>query len=114
MSVSKRNALILSILHNPMPLKQITSLNIQYSTVSPKSSTIRPFLSLRLPILKFHNEHLQIAVKKERNPDNKIELKQMRPSIELVKKNGDKRLIYTDELKDDGDIINTIVNFDKE
>ena len=113
MSVSKRNALILSILHNPIQLKSITSLTIKYSSVSTKIAKLRPFLSLRLPILKFHNETLKIDVVKERNPEKKPEMKSHRPTIEIAKSNGETSIVYPDEMRDDGEIMESIVKFDQ-
>ncbi len=113
-SVSKSNALILSILHNPTILKEITGLTVKYSTTFPNNSKLRSFLALRLPVLKFHNEFMKIQVEKFRNTKEKsLELKQYRPTIEILKRNGEIKTLFADEMADDGQIFQEIIKIDR-
>ena len=70
MASSNRSlALLSSILHTPTPLPSIRSLHLTWSKVGASQSSMRHFLRLKLPIVRFHNPDLPIVFDQRKDED---------------------------------------------
>jgi hypothetical protein len=72
MASSNRSlALLSSILHTPTPLPSIRSLRLTWSKVGRSQSSMRHFLRLKLPIVRFHNPHIDVQFDQRKDEDVK-------------------------------------------